>query len=170
MIVKILKKIKRNHIVKRIGKKGHNLKIGDNVHGNLSNVSIGESTYLGDNVFFNCLLAKVEIGNFVIVADDVLFITGDHRFDVVGRRICEIADDEKKPENDLNIFVQDDVWIGSRSIILKGVTIGEGSIVGAGSVVTKDVPPYTIVGGNPARIIKKRFNDIDLIKHKELVK
>lgn len=170
MFNKILKKIKRSHVIKQIGKSGKNLVIGDNVHGNLSNVSIGDSTYLGDNVFFNCLLANVIIGSFVIVADDVLFITGNHRFDIVGKRICEISNEEKKPEDDKNIIIQDDVWIGSRSIILKGVTIGEGAIVGAGSVVTKDVPPYTIVAGNPARPIKKRFDDADILKHKEILK
>ena len=54
------------------------------------------------------------------------------------------------------IVIEDDVWIGARVIILKGVTIGKGSIIGAGSVVTKDVEPYSIVGGNPAKLIRKR--------------
>jgi galactoside O-acetyltransferase len=53
------------------------------------------------------------------------------------------------------VKIEDKVWIGFNSIILKGVTVGEGAIVGAGSVVTKDVPPYTIVAGNPARIIRE---------------
>ena len=167
---KIIKKIKRNRVLKQIGSKGSNLVIGDNVHGNLSNVVIGNSSYVGDNAFFNCLLAKVVIGNYVIIADDVLFITGNHRFDLVGKRICEIANSEKRPDDDLDIIICDDVWIGSRSIILKGVTIGEGSIVGAGSVVTKDVPPYTVVAGNPAKPIKKRFNDKDVTIHKEMLK
>ena len=170
MFKKIFKKIKRNQVIKQIGKRGCKLVIGDNIHGNLSNVFIGNSTYLGDNVFFNCLLARVLIGNYVIIADDVIFITGNHRFDIVGKRMCEILNSEKKINDDQDILIQDDVWIGSRSIILKGVTIGEGSIVGAGSVVTKDVPPYTIVAGNPARPIKKRFNDEELIKHKEILK
>jgi acetyltransferase-like isoleucine patch superfamily enzyme len=53
------------------------------------------------------------------------------------------------------VYIDDDVWIGAMSIILKGVTIGEGAIVGAGSVVTKDVPPWAIVAGNPAKIIRE---------------
>jgi acetyltransferase-like isoleucine patch superfamily enzyme len=53
------------------------------------------------------------------------------------------------------VFIHDDVWVGAMSIVLKGITIGEGSIVGAGSVVTKDVPPWTIVAGNPAKIIRE---------------
>ena len=56
------------------------------------------------------------------------------------------------------IIIQDDVWIGRRAIILKGVTIGEGAVVAAGSIVTKDVPPHTLVAGNPAKIIKKEVN------------
>ena len=83
-----------------------------------------------------------------------------------------------------NIIVEDDVWIGSNCVILSGVKIGKGSIVGAGSVVTKDVEPYSIVGGSPAKLIKYRFsaeiitalNKIDYskitketyFKHKEL--
>ena len=54
------------------------------------------------------------------------------------------------------VVIEDDVWIGTRSIILPGVTIGKGSVIAAGSVVTKDVPPYNLVGGIPAKIIKKR--------------
>ncbi|WP_449401090.1 CatB-related O-acetyltransferase [Chryseobacterium wanjuense] len=56
------------------------------------------------------------------------------------------------------IIIEDDVWIGSNSVILSGVKIGRGSIIGAGSVITKDVEPYSIVGGNPAKILRKRFD------------
>ena len=62
-----------------------------------------------------------------------------------------------------DIIVGNDVWIGRESRIMPGVKIGDGSIVGAYSVVTKDVPPYSVIGGNPARLIKRRFED-DLIK------
>lgn len=55
-----------------------------------------------------------------------------------------------------DIIIDDDVWIGAGAIILTGVTIGKGSVIAAGSIVTKDVEPYTIVGGNPAKLIKKR--------------
>ncbi len=68
-----------------------------------------------------------------------------------------IGDDEKLPENDQDIILEGDNWIGANAIILKGVTIGYGSIVAAGAVVTKSVPPYSIVGGVPAKVIKPRF-------------
>ena len=62
-----------------------------------------------------------------------------------------------------NIVIGNDVWIGARAIITGGVTIGDGAIIGTGAIVTKDVEPYTIVGGSPARVIRKRFND-DIIE------
>jgi acetyltransferase-like isoleucine patch superfamily enzyme len=65
--------------------------------------------------------------------------------------------------------VEDDVWIGHGAIIVAGVTIGTGSIVAAGSVVTRDVPPFSIVGGNPARVIKMRFSQEDLVEHKKML-
>jgi serine acetyltransferase len=58
-----------------------------------------------------------------------------------------------------DIIIKDDVWIGANAIILSGVTIGQGALIGAGAVVTKDVPPYAIVGGNPAKVIKYRFSE-----------
>ena len=62
------------------------------------------------------------------------------------------------------------VWIGANATILKGVTIGEGGIMAACSLVTKDVPPYSIVGGFPAKVIGRRFSDEDIVKHKEILK
>lgn len=99
----------------------------------------------------------------------VFMITGGHRYDIIGRYMSSIKENEKLEENDRPIIVEGDNWIGANSIVLKGVTIGEGSIIAAGSVVTKDVPPYSIVGGVPARVIKMRFNDEEIKKHKELL-
>lgn len=76
---------------------------------------------------------------------------------------------EKKPENDLKVIIEDDVWLGTGAIILKGVTIGRGSVIAAGALVTKDVPPYSIVGGLPAKVIKMRFSEQELKEHKRLL-
>ena len=62
-------------------------------------------------------------------------------------------------EQNFHIVIKNDVWIGSHVLLLEGITIGDGAIIAAGAVVTKDVPPYSIVGGVPAKIIKKRFDD-----------
>jgi acetyltransferase-like isoleucine patch superfamily enzyme len=69
----------------------------------------------------------------------------------------------------LPVVIEQDVWIGAAVIILKGVTIGEGAVIGAGSLVTKDIPPYTIAVGTPAKSIKKRFSDEELKRHLELL-
>lgn len=90
------------------------------------------------------------IGNDVMMAPDVVIITSGH-----------YHDDVNKPMNlqgsyTTKVEIKDNVWIGMRCIILGGVTIGEGSIIGAGSVVTKDIPAYSIAGGVPAKVIKSR--------------
>lgn len=89
---------------------------------------------------------EVIFGNHIIMGPEVMIIPQNHRTD------------EKNYANKVfkNITIGNNVWIGARAILLNGVNIGDGAVVAAGAVVTKDVPPYTIVGGNPAKIIKKR--------------
>lgn len=98
---------------------------------------------------------------------NVTIIGGDHNASMIGRFMYEV--EEKLPENDLPVIIEDDTWIGTGVIILKGVTVGSGAIIAAGSVVTKDVEPYSITGGVPAKLIKMRFQDQDLEKHKRLL-
>lgn len=131
-----------------------------------------QNVYVGSNVFMGggsttilSTRAKVYIGNHVMFGPNVTLVTGNHRFDIPGRYMDSITDKEKLPENDQDIHIEDDVWIGANSIILKGITVHSGSIIAAGSVVTKDVPTNSIVAGNPARIIKKRFSDSDYHIH-----
>lgn len=99
----------------------------------------------------------------------VFMITGGHRMDVIGRYMKDIRNDEKLPENDQNIVVEGDNWIGANAIILKGVTIGKGAVVAAGAIVTKDVPPYAVVGGVPAKIIKMRFDMQSIRDHEKML-
>jgi len=72
----------------------------------------------------------------------------------------------KKPSDDLPVIIEDDVWIGANVTILKSVHIGEGSVIAAGAVVTKDVPSYTIIAGVPARALRKRWSDEEISEHK----
>ena len=97
---------------------------------------------------------------------NVTFMGGDHRVDVLGKYMIDIK--TKLPENDQPVIINEDVWVGANVIILKGVTIGEGSIIAAGSLVTKDVEEYTIVGGIPAKILKRRFSKEEIITHNRL--
>ena len=95
---------------------------------------------------------------------------GNHRIDIVGRTIISIKESEKRPLiDDKDVIIEEDVWIGDDAIILSGVTIGRGSVIAAGAVVTKSIPPYSIAGGCPAKVIKKRFTDEQIKEHERLL-
>jgi len=116
-------------------------------------VSIGHKSFIGSGSW---LASKMIIGNYVMLAGRVAAIGGDHRFDIPGVPIIESGRDINLP-----IIIEDDVWVGHGSILTHGVRIGEGAIVAAGSVVTKDVPSYSIVAGVPAVVIRSRFDNPD---------
>lgn len=105
----------------------------------------------------------LEIGNYVSIARDVWFLLGgDHcykRFSNYPFRAIFIDDSIIETTTKGKIIVEDDVWIGTEAFIMPGVKIGQGAIIAAKAVVTKHVPPYSIVGGNPAKIIKYRFKE-----------
>ncbi len=148
---------------------GKRVYIGRRSYFTFKNISIGDDTSIGMDAMFMCTRAKICIGNKVMFGPHVFMITGGHRMDILGKYMKDITDDEKLPENDKDIVIKDDVWVGANSMILRGVTVGEGSIIAAGSVVTKDVEPYSIVGGVPARLIRKRFDEKQLMEHKILL-
>ena len=105
------------------------------------------------------IYSKVKIGDYTMLAPEVKIIGGDHKYDVVGLPMIFSGRDEQ-----LETEIGKDVWIGSRSIIMRGVKIGDGAIIAANSVVSKDIEPYVIVGGSPAKFIKNRFNNIEDIE------
>lgn len=130
---------------------GTNLKIAQGVRiNNPPMVSVGDHCYLGDSVQLYAWNEHITIGNHVLIAAGVRMITRKHGFADVELPMSEQGYDNAP------IVIGDDVWIGFQAVILSGVTIGQGSIVGAGAVVTKDVEPHSIVGGVPARLIRKR--------------
>lgn len=93
---------------------------------------------------------------------------GNHRIDVDGAQYMdELSDHIKRPEDDLGVIIEDNVWIGTRAVILHGVVIGRGAVVGAGSVVTKSVLPYSIAVGNSARVIRPRFSEEFIHAHED---
>lgn len=114
-------------------------------------VSIGRHISINEWVFIDGW-GGVTIGDYVRIAHRVSIISEDHLFDDPSLPIYTQGKIGKK------VVINDDVWIGCGAIILKGVTIGHGAIIGAGSVVTKDVPKNAVVVGNPARIVKYRQN------------
>lgn len=133
----------------------------------LWNLSIGEGTSIPKGSVFYCTKAPLTIGKKVIFGPRPTIITGDHRYDIIGNYI--IDNTEKLPENDAPITIEDDVWCGANVTILKGVTIGRGSIIAAGAVVTKDIPPYSIAGGIPAKVLKLRFTPDQIIEHEKIL-
>jgi maltose O-acetyltransferase len=115
------------------------------------NLRIGSGCFVNDNVRLDTS-APITLGNKVYLAHDVSLITSSHR---VGAAAQRAGDDWNTP-----ISIGDGTWIGAGVIVLPGVSIGTGAIVGAGSVVTRDVPADTLVGGSPARPIK-RFDPLE---------
>ena len=130
---------------------------------NYKNVVVGSHSYGTVDAVFTNNETKLYIGNFCSIAKNVLFITAsEHGYNKLSTFPFKVlVAGETKPEaySKGDVVVKDDVWIGANSIILSGLTINQGAIVAAGSVVTKDVPPYAIVGGNPAKVIKYRFSE-----------
>ena len=118
------------------------------VNNGVGDVFIGEESLVG---LGNTIIGPVSIGNNVIIAQNVVMSGLNHIYSDVNIPIS------KQPVTVKQIVIEDNCWIASNSVITAGVTVGKHSVVGAGSVVTKDVMPYTIVAGNPAKAIK-RYN------------
>ncbi len=144
------------------------------------NIFVGDYTYFDDrrygpekfeenNVLYNYDFSKVKlvIGKFCAIAAETRFImTGDHKLDAISTYPFPIFGHGW--EDAFNVFdlpvkgdilIGNDVWLGYDSLVMNGVTIGHGSIVAARTTVIKDVPPYAIVAGNPAKVVKMRFDD-----------
>lgn len=138
---------------------GNNVIVGRGADITYRNVSLGNNVSIGKNAVFMSTIAEIKIGHHVMFGPNVFLITGGHRTDVIGKYMDEIKVYEKTPQDDVDIIIEGDNWIGANVIVLKGVTIGRGAVIAAGAVVTRDVPPFSIVGGVPAKLIKMRFND-----------
>ncbi|MGO4918547.1 acyltransferase [Maribacter spongiicola] len=110
--------------------------------------------------------AKVYIGKKVDIAPYLKIITGNHRIDKVGYFMFD-GNYEKRPEDDKDVVIEGDSWLGINVTILAGVTIGRGSIISAGAVVTKSCPPYSILVGTPAKVMRFRFTVAEILKHEK---
>lgn len=128
---------------------GHNVWIDDRVKfGSGNGRRLGNNSGLGSNAQIG---KHTDIGDNVMMGPNVTIITRNHRFDST-----EIPMNDQGYYDHEPVIIEDDVWIGNNVIILPGVRIGKGSIIGAGAVVTKNITPYSIVGGVPAKLIRKR--------------
>lgn len=130
--------------------------------------SIGEFTYGEPRILFPNKQANLKIGKFCSIAHGVtIFLGGNHRLDWIStypfseifKNEDAFVKQEGHPATKGDVIIGHDVWIGFNVTILSGVTIGNGAVIAAESVVSKDVGPYEVWGGNPARLIKKRFSE-----------
>ena len=133
----------------KIMKKSKNSFLENNVYlGSPGAVSIGKDCQINEYAF----LQGAIIGNNVMIAPYVALIANKKEVNTTDVLMSTV-----KKEKGLKVIIEDDVWIGRSAIIMPGIKIGKGSIVGAGSVVTKDVEPFSVVGGVPSKLIKKRI-------------
>ncbi len=136
--------------------------------------SIGKHTYGLPHIFKLEETSSIEIGSFCSIANNVnIFLDGEHEVKNISTYpfgyFKNFTTKEKyKTKSKGKVTIGNDVWIGYGVTILSGVTIGDGAVIGACSLITKDVPPYAIVGGVPAKIIKKRFEDNTINKLLEI--
>lgn len=162
IINKMINKIRNQKIKVDFKLIGNNVEImTGSKFGDAKNIEIGNNVYIGPNGFYNGH-GGIKIGSGTILSHRVSIMTINHNYNSDNLR--SIPYDSKviyKP-----VIIGENVWIGSNVNIIPGITIGEGVVIGMGSVVTKDIPPFLVVGGNPAKVIKKR----NIEKYKELKK
>jgi len=121
-------------------------------------LSVGDYCYIGSRCH---IASEVRMGHWVMVASGVSMVGGDHRFREAGVPSIWTGRDVNRP-----IIIEDDAWIGHGAILMHGVRIGEGAIIAAGALVTRDVPAYAIVGSTPATVIGRRFAGDALEAHR----
>lgn len=127
-------------------------------------ILIGHNTFIGGRSLVDCV-EEISIGNDVLISHDCLIMDSDNHSIHYRDRQKDLQDWRRNQDHDWSttqtrpVRVDNGAWVGARAIILKGVTVGEGAVVAAGSVVTKDVPSYTIVAGNPAKVVRKIERD-----------
>lgn len=176
LLVSVIKRVRTQMYVLRTRKLvtyGKGLHIGSKVRLWAPQfLKFGENLYLGHEVSIEC---NCKIGDNCLVANRVAFVgRNDHDYKAIGIPVrfspwIGGSSDIKGNEQKNVVNVGDDVWIGYSSIILTGVSIGKGTIVAAGSVVTHDTPDYSIVGGVPAKVLGTRFSAEDITRHEQAI-
>ena len=156
------------YLKSQLGSCGENVVIceGSRISGK-SNLFFANNVVLGSNALIYSIHAKVYFGNHVITGPNLTIMTGDHRTDLVGRYIDSVSDKEKLPQNDSDVIIEDDVWIGVNVSVFKGVTIGRGSVIAGAATVVRDVPPYSIYINKD--IIYPRFTEEQIKEHEKIL-
>ena len=167
LFIRFKRRIKMLLIRPLFKKYGRNFKFDANSSFSYHTIEVGDDVFIGSGANFSATESKIIIGSKVMFGPNVTIMGGDHNISQIGKYMFDVKD--KLPENDAPVIIEDDVWIGTGVIILKGVRISTGSVLAAGSLVINDVPAYSIVAGVPAKVIKQRFSDEELIEHKNIL-
>ena len=164
-IVNILRYVFVRHRKYQFARQGKKVIIGNGcIINSASMIEFGDNVSIGPNAVLYAIYKKIIFGNNVMLGPHVTIVNGDHNIRKIG--VAIIDNHEKLPEDDSDVIIGDDVWIGYDALIMPGVTIGKGSVIGARAIVTKDVPPYSIYVGN--KVIKKRFSE-DIINKLSII-
>lgn len=158
-----------SYIIKQqLGYAGKNimLKPFSSVYKGLENFYFLGDIRIARNAVIYSTNAKLIIGNKVEIAPNLKIITGNHNYSSIGHFMFD-GNYVKRKEDDKDVIIEGDNWLGINVTILSGVTIGRGSIIAAGAVVTKPMPRYCIIGGCPGKVIKFRFSIDEILKHEE---
>lgn len=150
----------------RFGFIGEKIILTPPISGNMENVFIYDNVGIGPNARFSTPNAKIIIKGKCAIAENLTIHTGNHAR-IVGKFVTDITEANKPKGYDKDVIIEKDVWIGSNVSILAGVHIGRGSTIAAGAVVNKDVPPYSIVGGVPAKVIKFYWTIEEILEHEK---
>lgn len=168
LLSKLIKKIQISSV--KNSKISRKSRIGSG--NNLIKVNISNYSYIGND----CIFFNVNIGSFCSIANNCIIGGGDHPLNWVstspifysGKNVFKKNFSENIFLSDKTTYIGNDVWIGNNVLIKAGVTIGNGAVIGMGSIVTKNVGDYEIWAGNPAKLIRKRFSDKEIIELKKI--
>ncbi len=133
------------------------------------NITVGNNVSIGYAAIFIATNSHITIGDNVIISSNVTIRGGKRSSHIIGKLMTDYQISDKLPSDDAPVVIGNDVWVEPGAIILKGVHIGNGVIVKAGAVVVKNVPPYAIVGGVPAEIVKYRWIPQEILQHEEII-
>ena len=156
------------YLKSQLGSCGKNVAICAGAYFNgKTNIFLANDIYLGPGAVIYSSGAKVYIGNHVFSGPKLTIISGDHRIRLIGRYMKEIGDDDRLPEDDQDVIIEDDVWLGANVSIFKGVRIGTGSVIAGAATVVKVIPPYSVYISKEK--IYPRFTEKQLSEHKRLL-
>lgn len=149
-------------------RRGENCTIGyECIINSASMIELGNNVSIGPRAVLYAIYKKIIFGDNVLLGPNVTMVNGDHSIRKIG--VPLINNHEKLPADDADIIIGDESWIGANVTVLKGVNIGRGCVIAAGAVVIKNTPPYTIVGGVPAKVLRKRFTFEEALQHEAIL-